>query len=521
MVVPPKSSVSQQTGSRYSLSKTQLQELLKGQRVESAKVAQLPRARLDAITTDMTTDAWYNELYSANSECESLPFPVPPAVRGIPDRTMCSRAAYRLTQSVDPGCVGVLVLNKHAGPVNTAGLSPLGLSTSATEQDFLFWQFTTPTTPISNDPSPVTVQACQNHFSDMINNADLAVFPVPPVNGTDPRDLLQPYSRNGAYCFLGASMGVEVTTPYQGAATIFAADTNQNPKNWGDRGVSSNYYHPGDPIAGTGFFGDMQYVFPGSSPGTMRYLVPPALMGGIPAGGGNWTTYNTFNATVGEFFGAYRSCTLPGNSTGAAYAQIAGDSDLTPGCGVIQANAWGYDLMSASGEFPVANTLAVLLASGCAIAIINTSAVAITVRCTCTASWACPVDSSLPEYLNATPSPAHAVRDMTYLNTANCGNESLEAVRKLVKDEMYAKMEDEPDIGPRIAAAVGHSIVRRNLPMVVTSASTGKPMTQAQSQSLLSGLWSRLKTAAKEKALSLGKDAGRMALQAVASTLGI
>lgn len=486
--------------------------------MSAAQVANVRRQTLSEMMTPNQMDGWYNEVYSANSELSSLPFPLPPAIRGIPERCMCSRTAYRKTYELHAGHTAVLVLNKHAGPINLNTMPPIIFPTDTLEHDYLIFDYASSGTSLQSS-GPWDTNASTNSFTDLLNTAAMIPVPVPPVNGTDPRDLLQPTSRNGSYVFLGGSMSMQVTTAFDATAQMFAADTNQNPKNWGDRGQHTNWYHPGNTSLGAPWFGDGQYVPPGTVNGTMEYPLPPLLMKGLPSGGAIIPQdYGTWNPTVADFFAAYKSVSVPGNSVGSAYAQIAGDHDITPGCGILTNNAWHADLMAASGEFPVCSTGAVLLSSGCCLVVTAPLNKSVQLKIECTASWCCPIDPILPEYLSAHTSEPHTVRNMSYINTALCLVGSMERCRSDVKNTILGKMVQETDSGSRLASEYMGKI---DTSTAVASATTGRPMTRADNSSLLQKAWSSLKSVAKDKIVTYAPKVGEFLLKSALVALGI
>lgn len=426
----------------------------------TAGVGDPPLRPLDVLPHDLT-DRWYNEVFSANSEQENLPFPVCPAARGIQDRCMGVRGAYKLSHSLAAGHAAVILYNKHAGPFYNFNQVELGANYAVTEADFLLLDYASQATPLTNSGSNWTVGGFLNGATDLINwGGSMSPTIIPPVNGVDPRDLLQPISRNGGYCSLGASMAVEVATTLNGQAVIAAADTNQNPRNMGDRHVSSTWFHPGPNLPGDG-----REIYPGVIPGNMVIPVPPGAMQGlapcvqVPPNTG-WTGNAMVSTqvpipTVDGFFLTYNRTVVGGNSKAYAYAQIAGDQDCTPGSGLLQPDVEGINMMYASGEFPLASIGPTIFASGCLIYIANNSATDnLTINVTCTAAFVCPVDPTVPDYLTARPCPAHSVRSMSYLNTADVSSQSPIDAKRKVKTAMISRMAASTDTSIRSAASL-------------------------------------------------------------------
>lgn len=414
------------------------------------------------------------------------------------------------------------MFNRHAGPACSAiSGSPAWIPVLAS--DFIWLSYAGMTSKMSN-AGGLNASSWQNANWDVVGwGGPTGAQPtiIPPVNGVDPRDLVQPVMRSGGYCLLGASMNVQVTTTLNGLATVYAADDNQNPRNWGQYGITSNLLHPGTPPTG-GYYCDGQLVMPGNCPGTMRYPMSPSVMPfslpGAPAGA-EVNYGNSYDPTLTDFFGSYTKTVVGGNAHAYAWGQIAGDSDFTPSCGIIQSmGADGMDLMTISGEYPIGSIIPLLFASGCAICVANNGADSVAINIECTASFACPAEPTIPDYFQARPCGAHIVRDMTYLDTAVVSTKSHAAARLEAKNIMASKMEACETGESRVARAVMNTPVVASA-RVVNVPRVGAHMSPDQNRALLPMLWDKLKSAAKEQIQTHGPALAKAAVSGLIGML--
>jgi len=408
---------------------------------------------ISRLVTRDGADAWYNVYHSMYSEMV-LPLPRLPTPGGVMARCAGAEGSYKNTFVLQPACTGVVLFNPHAGEIYPP--SSVHLPTIL-GWDFLFLQTSTSTPILGTEEYTYQFGELTGDFLQPTGLWDAS--PIQPVGGYQPRSLLQPSSPNGASVLLGASDAVEVVTPLNGSAQIWAADMNQNPRFWSNCSIVSNTFTPGT-YDGVNAQADPQQLWPTNCTGKTRIIVPadPQYYGM----GGGGATFNMDPVTQCK---SMRTTSLGGNSRAYAYAQIPGDIDWMPGRGIAtpfttdtSGNLVYYDSFHANGEFPLGNLYAMLFSAKAYLVVQNTSSVPITVNVTCTADFGAIMDATVPEYPSGVVPEPHDVPDMDFLATADVGESAVDAyfkVKRRMVDALDFYDTDEATIIQRVAKGGG------------------------------------------------------------------
>jgi hypothetical protein len=245
-------------------------------------------------------------------------------------------------------------------------------------------------------------------------------YDVKPVTNTSCRARISG-SQNGAYCFHGSKLRVSVSTPYNGLATVFAVDPNQNPIGYG-----FNYNH-------TSKLPTWSDSFPA------HCFDIPEVIHDVQA----WNS--TF--TCADFLQPFRCEVMGGNQTMNAVLVSAGDTEIHGMTGKLSTGAhptappWDYTYET-NGEIPQKSVHADLgMMRGC-IGIINQSAVSMTYMIDSVADFSAPPTSTNIVMDRCPRLDSHNVPDMSSLTIGVIGRSFEECERELQARQYQALIDD-------------------------------------------------------------------------------